>query len=58
MKVVLHHLVHSDMAEAMEFYELEAGSRLAADFFREIEVALDTFRERPLSFAPYNRNTP
>ena len=32
----------------------EGGAKLAADFFHEIEVTLDTVRERPLSFAPYN----
>jgi len=50
MKVVLHPLVHIDIAEAMEFYEREGGSHLAADFFRESERVVATIGQRAVSF--------
>ncbi len=50
MKVILHPLVHLDIAEAMEFYEREGGSKLAADFFREYESVVKTIGERSVSF--------
>jgi hypothetical protein len=50
MKVVVHRLVHVDVAEAMEFYQREGGSGLAVDFFYEYEQVLDSIRDRPYSF--------
>lgn len=50
MKAVLHPRVHSDLVEAMEFYEREGGSKLAADFFGEAEKAIAAVCKRPQSF--------
>lgn len=54
MKAVLHPLVHTDIAEAMEFYEREGDLKLAVDFFLEAEKAIKTVRERPASFLKHN----
>jgi len=50
MIAVIHPLVHVDIAETMEFYEREGGSSLAADFFGEYEIVLDSVKQRPHSF--------
>lgn len=50
MTVVMHPLVLVDIAETMQFYEQEGGSKLAVDFFREYEGLLKQILERPLSF--------
>ena len=50
MKAILHPLVHSDIAEAMEFYEREGGTKLAVDFFLEVENTISVVCKRSLSF--------
>lgn len=53
MKLVLHPLVHSDIAETMEFYEREGGSKLAADFYHEFRRCASVVLNRPLSFSVF-----
>ena len=55
MKLILHPLVHLDVFEAMNFYEREGGTKLAADFFLEFAQVKDSIVERPLSFVSYDR---
>lgn len=54
MKAVYHPLVHTDIAEAMEFYEHEGGGELAADFFREVESSVKRVLNRPHSYVQFD----
>jgi toxin ParE1/3/4 len=56
MREILHPLVYSDIAEAMEFYEEQGGTKLAAEFFQEIERVIAAIRQRPLSFPRYQND--
>ena len=56
MKVILHPIVHTDILEAMSFYERKGGVKLAADFFLEFERVKETIVNRPFSFEELNPN--
>ena len=51
MKVRLHPTVDSDLRKIREYYEREAGSDIAAEFYDEFRRQADVIGERPESFA-------
>jgi plasmid stabilization system protein ParE len=53
MRVRLHRLVYSDIAEIMDYYERVAGIDLADDFYRELRSLIEKAREQPLRFRIY-----
>lgn len=52
MTTILHPLVHLDIIEAMEFYEREGGTKLAADFFHDYEKILCGSKSGHCHFRP------
>lgn len=54
MKAVYHPLVHTDIFEAMEFYDREDGAELAADLFREVERTVERVLLWPRSYAEFD----
>lgn len=53
MKVELDSKVHSDLLEIMEYYEDEAGTDVAADFYVEFHTFARRAADSPYSYAKY-----
>ena len=56
MRLVLHPKIRSDVHKIMEYYEREADSGLADDFYRELRIFMLTAAERPESFSIHVRD--
>lgn len=52
MKVIYHRLAVRDVRQIVEYYESEAGSRLANRFFEDLLVILEKARTNPTHFPP------
>ena len=51
MKVELDSKVYTDLLEIMEYYDFEAGTGVAADFYAEFRLYARAAGERPNSFS-------
>ena len=56
MRVIYHPSARVDVFEIVEYYEREAGTELAADFFGELERLIVQIAVRPESFVVFTKH--
>ncbi len=48
-----HRIIHADLREILDHYENEAGTKLADEFYEELQAKVNIVRENPTFFPRY-----